>query len=1172
MANKIYELKDNSTEILKAETAALLFNLGKTHVGFGGWKGKVKPDIDETQFKNRFGYEKFSKYDEYYNKKIYEFDMRIKKSSSSEDSSDELLKFILNTKINILNTEINITESKIEFIEIMKGNVSNKKFVEKVFARGCENINSGIDKGSPNAGQKLNILWLSNAFGSFKEEINSMYLDEKRKNFFENLFYFLDKNNYFTDPCWGKIRKYIFENIKQWYSHLLSDDRYPINDVSLWDQAYMTATMFKSALAAIVLDNNKYNTYQENPQDIKWCILGVQYDKKSLYEKALKCSYIQGYKEIIKKIDNNVKNLIEIKYAFGNEIYRDETGIYFLAPENIKGEKIETNSSSNFYNIHSDLSLLEKEIYEIFKEESDSEVFPYILCTEESRGLLTLSKLLENSRDNFLNKKIYSFPEVKKASNNICQICGVRTAETFDGDYHVCDICNKRRQSRVKNWFDNLEEETIWTGELQSDNGKIALITFKFDLDLWLNGEMMSSLKMHENVQVDGYQYIKYFIENMFCNRIIFSEEIINLIKEQRDKFNKFNIKETNICYSKLRNLNNELEKFKNIRYTMDKLCEDIKEYIYRQNVSDKIKKHIDDIRDNLSNLEGKIPQNDDLNNLYVALDYIEEKMHRIDKLQLCKNWLLGYIVGKNSPKNIIGIAYDAFDGCCRHNETLKDLFKQIFINPAADKGWISLFNSEKEIINVSTGEIKFDQMTDEHIELFSKLLFQLLITKSPSPARLKRIWDSTQNFMEEVNQNAYKLLDLDNEKYRTYRLIFRVDQSYPEGLYKYKELDFYYKSGNILLITSLSKAKKFIFRDDSAKEIINNNQDVDELKNYLKLITIEKVNDDKTKITLNKDNLVEICKYKPVFTITSPSPISTQLIIPADKTQDFITKVQEIYMKHFKLVYGKLPLHIGVVVQDYKMPLYIGIKALRKMERQLERPEDIEKTALILDKNEMKKLPCKCKISSKTKDGICQFYSLYKTSDDEGFEFFFLNNEEKFSIPLDSNTTKDVKYTIYPNTVDFEFIDTNTRVNDIYYDKETYKRYLKLKNNRPYTWEEWEKFEAFKEIFHDNFKTKLNNLISLLYSKMYDWQVIEGKNYDEFKKFCAVLFYNTLELKNNEDIVSKLYKIFGINQDDNTEANFIDNILNLENEKFIKSILMFLDMYEFWHKALREV
>lgn len=1164
MTNKINVLKNNSIEILKAETAALLFNLGKTHFGLSIWKNKVQPIINEIKFKDIFGYEKFGKYNVYYNKGYYKLDMQINKIS--QNSNNILLDFINNADINIKNKRIN-------FIEIMKGNVSNEEFVKKVFVRGCENINSGIDKGNPDENkQQLEILWLSNAFGSYKEQVNSMYLDEKRRNFFENLFYFLKENNYFTDPSWREIRKYIFENIKKWYSHLLSDSRYPINDVSLWDQAYMTATMFKSALAAIILDDEKFEEYQKNPQDIKWCILGVQYDKKSLYEKALKCSYIQGYKEIIKEIDNKVKSLIEIKYALSNEIYRDETGIYFLAPENIKGEKIETNSSFNFYNIHNDLSLLEKEIYEIFKEESDSEIFPCILCTEKSKGLLNLSKLLENARDNFLNKKIYSLPKIKKASNNICQVCGVRTAETFDGDYHVCDICLNRRQLRVKNWFENLEKETIWTGELQDENGKIALIILKFDLDLWLNGEMMSGLLVREGENKDKRFIVNKIIKNIkqyinnpdtFYTSCEDNEKKENNIHKFIEYFDKKGIQD---IFENITNTKNYQEYLSKSYNNLKKYKREKKELLFKtikivycernQNYCTYFKKDIENILNNQLTQNGNINIED-----IVKLDKDKEVIDLENNHIKDNTKLINYI------RDLVSIGFIILQ--------IKNIIFERIIH-LKNKEINYLISDGK--IDIKERRIKWDNLNDRDIEILSKLLYQFLITKSPSPARLKRIWDSTQNFMEEVNQSAYKILDLDQEKYRNYRLIFRVDQSYPEGLYKYKGLDFYYKSGNILLITSLSKAKKFIFKDDSAKEIINNNLDVDELKYLLKPITIEKVddkkkkNDKKEKITLKPDNLVEICRYKPAFAITSPSPISTQLIIPADKVQDFIKKVQEIYMKHFKWVYGKLPLHIGVVVQDYKMPLYIGIKALRKMERQLEKPEDIEKTALVLDEDEMKKLPCKFEDYGKdSNDYIYKFYSLYKTND-EGFEFFFLNNEARFSIPLDSNTTKEVQYTIYPNTIDFEFLDTNTRINDIYYNKKTYQRYLKLKNNRPYTWEEWKKFEIFKEIFHDNLKTKLNNLISLLYSKLYDWQVIEGKNYDDFKKFCAALFYNTLELKNNEDIVLKLYQIFGIKQDDNTKANFIDNILNLENVKFIKSILMFLDMYEFWHKALKEV
>ena len=76
MANlNIDTLKNNREEILKAEIGTLLFNLGKTHIGF--W-GKYKDangnnikrfSINETDFKNQYGYEPFDNYKDYYTKK-----------------------------------------------------------------------------------------------------------------------------------------------------------------------------------------------------------------------------------------------------------------------------------------------------------------------------------------------------------------------------------------------------------------------------------------------------------------------------------------------------------------------------------------------------------------------------------------------------------------------------------------------------------------------------------------------------------------------------------------------------------------------------------------------------------------------------------------------------------------------------------------------------------------------------------------------------------------------------------------------------------------------------------------------------------------------------------------------------------------------------------------------
>src|SRR5690606_39123352 len=112
-------------------------------------------------FKDTYFYEKFERYKHYYEKEYYKFDMQVNKNHKNE-----LFEFIDNTNIKI-------GKKNIKFLEIMKGNASNDNFVKNVFFRGCENINSGIDKGSPNKTQQLDKLWISNAFGSFKEEIHS---------------------------------------------------------------------------------------------------------------------------------------------------------------------------------------------------------------------------------------------------------------------------------------------------------------------------------------------------------------------------------------------------------------------------------------------------------------------------------------------------------------------------------------------------------------------------------------------------------------------------------------------------------------------------------------------------------------------------------------------------------------------------------------------------------------------------------------------------------------------------------------------------------------------------------------------------------------------------------------------------------------------------------------
>ena len=497
-------LKNYRDEILKAEIGALLFNLGKTHIGFGGWRDNFQ------HLQNKF---KWSSYKDYIDKSHFDNEVSI--------ISQNLKNFFDNVNVSILNLTQNVPLK-----EIMLGGESSHDFVKKIFFRGCENVNSGIDKGSPKV-QLKPPLWLSNAFGSFKHEVEEKDFDDVRQTFFRNMDYFLQRNNYYQYPNWQEIRKFIFDEIKPWYSKLLSDSRYPVNDVSLWDQAYMTASMFKAVLANMILENSKVQTFQNNPNSIKWRILGIQYDKLGLSEKGFKPAHIKWYREVSKEIDGEIKRLLEYEYPIGNEVYRDETGIYFIVGEDLE----EDLSNENLAKLKDDLSEIKDKILEVFKDKSKDEFYPAIFLTKASRGLMNLTYLLEKAKENFL-KSYWSKKDVTINFNNnqaigICQVCKQRLVfenDKRDENKNICKTCyEEKTQGRVDEWLNNRNNETIWTTELKDKNERIALVVMKFEIMDWLSGELLNT-----NILQTGINWA-----NDVNN---FSNELKEIFKNNQDK------------------------------------------------------------------------------------------------------------------------------------------------------------------------------------------------------------------------------------------------------------------------------------------------------------------------------------------------------------------------------------------------------------------------------------------------------------------------------------------------------------------------------------------------------------------------------------------------------------------------------------------------------------
>ena len=1006
MTLDLSKLKEHKAEILKCEIISLLFNLGKTHAGISIYKkekNKKKDYFPQVQ-------SKFGSYKDYFDKGIFE--------SELEKVNPKLLDFVDSITINIFN-------QKIKWIKSSKKDVTFENFFGDIFFSGCENINSSIDKGAPIS--QLDKLWISNAFGGYKEDMKQENLDCGRKIFFQKLDSFLEykgfyanKNN-LNESNWCDLRNFVFDNVQDWYIHLLSDTRFPVNDVTLWDQAYMSASLFKAVVSSALLMSNNDQEFQnivvskgKNARNIRWSILGIQYDKLALAEKALKPVHIKWYREAAKEVDDEISDLFVCEYPIGNEIYRDETGIYFLVSEELINNN-SNNKSSHLLPLSDDLDEIKEAVRKIFLDKFHGEVFPAIFLTKPSRRLGTLGHLLYKANENYLKAELppnFEKEIIKDGDSQgegICQVCGLRLANKKEKDYLVCDICEERGQGRLDEWINNRSQETIWTGEIQDKNGMIALVTLKFELEQWLNGDFLSTMVINDI----------YHMKNVpdFSSLI---EELIKDIETKPDK----PLKDTS-----------------------------------------------------LSELVDKSLSKTKLN------EYIESILFELT----------------------IGTQWENFI-----KETLKEPNRCSF--------------------DENNRKIDWNGMPDGDKRFLLTLFTQFIIQKGPSPARLKRIWDSTQDFLFDIKSNLESLLEIPENRKK--RFIWEK-KGISDGEYYDGDLDFWVKGGNVYLITNTEKKESknnFNLRDYEAKE--------------------------KDSIELNLDDKQEE-NYLPFISIIDPTPVSWQFAIPANYVQNLLKNIKEEYLKSFGWVYGKLPLHIGIIIQDYKKPFYVGIKALRKIRRDKTEWKDLRQE---IEKNNLKSiLRDTYHKNYSVSDNLEDYYSLYeKTNNDGKYKFCIYPDVSKESSYSIIDTLKDdiaSKYYFYPNTFDFEFLETNSRRNDIFY--ELGKRRINRKNNRPYNLEDFQYFILYKNFFENKESSKLQKLVYLIYSKIGDWEGDE----ESIKSFLLSTFVNILELKNEEE--KRNFALI-------LKCNDWEELERTDVNLFIDRVKTFLDMFEFYHKALK--
>lgn len=982
----LQRIVDNRDFILLAEIGALLHDLGKLSKEFVIQQSKECFDSNKSCCNEcNFNHQKIFK------DNTLKFDYsdflgnNFNSSISNENLSNILNKDIRNENRYLFNQKLNDMKQIIEKHENNRSGIGLIKVLASI-----DGLDSGVDKGTlhNNGKQPKDNTYQATSFGHEANTIGVSKLkpirDQLCAELIDNLkaieqAYDDCKNNKITkDDYISELlesRNNIHKPVKNAFLEGLGDTRRSGNDVTLWDHSYSVASLYKSALSKIIYENE-----WTEPGEIKWRIIGVQYDKLGLIEKAHKLADIAGYRELTNEVDEKIKKIVEEDIPLGNEIYRDETGIYFSGPDL---DEVELRN------------LIRERIVDAFQKETDGEVIPCITISDSSRSLVILTKLLRDSRNNFLqhettpnwinnwkdaSSRIVSDSHLKQRSFckkqcrrdcvahggakeyqvDICPVCRVRPkCEHQD----ICKHCLERRESRIEGW--EKKYQTIWIDEIADKNKRVAVVMGGFNLTGWLNGEFLNT---------------------------VFSQTL--------------------------------------------------EEYTY---------------------------------------DWTElrDKLKTCLSLDECRSELL--------------------------NEIAKEAYKNKYWNKPSQKFYKDVVVDRNPQWQ-DAGKIDWNNNTD--CQKAAEYLLLTIFRKHPSPARLRRIWTTTEKFWEGVQKELKtkeEIYSSDNHDIRFRRIEIRLKNN--ETLIRTLQ-NVKFNETNILMYFD---GEKLISAQNLSLSGLSGEINLEDCKG--KIINIKK--EDENDSEFKKFEIKDISwgrSYRPFLDILL-SPISFQFIVPASSIPEVLRIIQDKYSTEMSEVRGRLPLNVGVVFFDYKTALYAAINASRRMLQGFD-DEPCDQFLVKIGTND----PGielvreggrqeKIKFEDMVKDPHAhKYYQNFIVADHvsvekrNGYFKSFIDGAEVGLLNV-SKLIENDKVMISTNHFDFEFLDTTTRRLEIGYEKWKRNDQSELRGPRPYYLEEFNTvFDAVWKLFDRSTisQTQIKKIQSQLAKLNLDWVGHESSK--EFK------------------------------------------------------------------------
>jgi CRISPR-associated Csx11 family protein len=364
----------------------------------------------------------------------------------------------------------------------------------------CHRMTSADEKGVVRRKQSKDDMWITTPFGHRTHKIELHHVEARREALDRQLAAAFE--SYLSKQIDIKeLRDRAVRILQPDLAEVLGETRQPANDVTLWAQSHGVASLYKPVLAALAmgLDPCPRKNGSLDYNSVTWRLLGIGWNGRSFVERGRKPGDVLKRQEILAEIVTEIQQRIEVSHPIGNRFYRDLNGVFFTFPGIEDGVAAELTRQ------------LAPELVGLVRDRSDNELWPFFTLSKPRRTLTAITREIEALGQIAAAPRVAALLSMEQTEQarqeqllvdgpalappadgrDICPVCQLRGKQREE---ETCEICQDRRSNRQRAWQRNRQDQTIWLDEVADANGRLALVTIKFDLSRWWSGEWLTTL------------------------------------------------------------------------------------------------------------------------------------------------------------------------------------------------------------------------------------------------------------------------------------------------------------------------------------------------------------------------------------------------------------------------------------------------------------------------------------------------------------------------------------------------------------------------------------------------------------------------------------------------------------------------------------------------------